>query len=299
MYNSLPIFLNLVIWSGSFLIALTPVLVFQPNSLLQSYFYFAVVPVLFILSFIGLAGGLSRLGRRGIIRGTFPRQPFHPIYLLRRIYGVCWTQVYYFKPLYSVALSIPLLKKLLFRVFGYKYSTNFVVYPDTWIRDLPVLKIGEGAYLSNRATIGTNICLSDGNILVDSVEVEEKGLIGHLAVLAPGAKIGKKAEVGVSATIAIRTTLKENSKIHPCCMINHGAVVGEGTKIGTMSYVGVKTILGPHLNIPAGANIPAGMVLMKQEEVNQYYSSETQSIKEHIAAISEKFRGVADYEFKA
>jgi hypothetical protein len=49
-----------------------------------------------------------------------------------------------------------------FRLFGYRGSMKFTVYPDTWIRDLPLLMFGEGAYVSNRATLRTNIVLSNG-----------------------------------------------------------------------------------------------------------------------------------------
>lgn len=298
MFNTLPMFLTTLIWCGAFLIAITPVLIFYSSTIYLNYLYLSLVPILFVFSYISVAAVLSRWAHRGIIIGTFPREPFHKVYFLRRIYGTCWTQVFYFKPLYAVALSIPLLKKYLFRSFGYKHNCNFTVYPDTWIRDLPVLNIGEGAYLSNRATIGTNICLADGNILVDSVEVGEKGLVGHLAVLAPGAKIGKKVEVGVSAVIAIRTRLNENSKINPCCMINHGAVVGEFTRIGTMSYVGVKAILGSKLNIPAGANIPAGSILNTQEEVDKLFDAETQQIEKHISILKDKFHETIDNGLK-
>jgi len=284
-------------WCGSFIVALTPILLFYSSNLLVNYICIATIPVLFIGSFLSIAGLLSRYAQRGIIRGTFPREPFHKIYLLRRIFGSCWTQVYYFKPIYSVALSIPVLKKYLFRIFGYKHSTNFTVYPDTWIRDLPILNIGEGAYLSNRATIGTNICLTDGNILVDSVEVGKKGLVGHLAVLAPGVKIGDNVEVGVSATIAIRTKLNENSKIHPCCMINHGAIVGDSTKIGTMTYVGVKVILGPNLNIPAGANIPGGAIVNTQEDVDRIFNSESKNLQEYVSILKEKFEEATRHDY--
>lgn len=298
MFNLLPLFLTTVIWCGAFLIAFSPILLFYSSKIYLNYLYLALTPILFLFFFISIAAGLSRWAHRGIICGTFPREPFHEVYFLRRIYGACWTQVYYFKPLYAVALSIPFLKKYLFRSFGYKHNCNFTVYPDTWIRDLPVLNIGDGAYLSNRATIGTNICLADGKILVDSVEVREKGLVGHLAVLAPGAMIGKNVEVGVSAVIAIRTKLNENSKVNPCCMINHGTVVGEFTRIGTMSYIGVKSVLGTNLNIPAGANIPAGSILNTQEEVDKVFNTETQQIEKHVSILKDKFHWTIDNELK-
>lgn len=263
-----------------------------------NYLYLALVPLLFVFSFISIAAALSLWAQRGIIVGTFPREPFHKVYFLRRIYGLCWTQVFYFKPLYAIVLSMPFLKKYLFRAFGYKHSCNFTVYPDTWIRDLPILNIGEGAYISNRATIGTNICLSSGQILVDSVEIGEKGLVGHLALLAPGSKVGKKAEMGVGAIIGIRTKFNDYAKVHPCCAINHGALIGESTNIGTMAYIGLKVVLGSNLNIPAGANIPAGSIINSQEDVDKVFNSETAKIKEHVLNLREKFQEKIEHDIK-
>lgn len=264
----------------------------------QAYLYFSAIPFVFVLTFVLISGLISLWPQKGIIAGTFPREPFHKIYLRRRIYGVCWTQVFYFKPLYSIVLSIPVFKALLFKLFGYKHSTQFTIYPDTWIRDLPLLNFGAGAYLSNRATIGTNICLSDNTILVDSIEVGEKSLVGHLAILAPGVKIGKGVEVGVSSTIAIRTKLLDNCKINPCCMINHGVVVGQNTKIGTMSYIGLKSVLGPNLNIPAGASIPAGTIINTQDEIDKYFHSETIKLNDHVAKLSQLFQEDLKHELK-
>jgi acetyltransferase-like isoleucine patch superfamily enzyme len=256
--------------------------------MVETYILYACVPILFLLLFISIAAGLSRFAQRGIIAGTFPRDPFHPVYLLRRIYGICWTQVFYFKPLYAIALSIPLLKKYLFRAFGYRGNTDFVIYPDTWIRDLPLLNIGKGAYLSNRATVGTNICLPAGTILVDAIEMEEQSLVGHLTVLAPGVKIGRKVEIGVCSTIGIRTKLAIGSKVNPCCAINHGVVIGEEARVGSMSYIGVKTTIGPRLVIPDGANIPSGFSLNTQEEVAKFFQEETRKIDSYVSKLKER-----------
>ena len=279
MANLLPFFIISLIWVGSVLISSTPYLVIKPDVLWKQYMLIATFIPSFIISFVVISGLLSRFAQKGIIRGKFPSEPFHPVYFLRRIYGACWTQLYYFKPLYAIVLAIPILRKLTFRLFGYKESCEFVVYPDTWIRDLPVLKIGKGAYLSNRATIGTNICLSDGNILVDQVLVEDGGLVGHLTMLAPGAKIGNKTEIGVGVAIGIRSRIFANAKVNPGCVINHGAVVGEGAEVGTHSYVGIKATIGKNIKIPGGANIPAGAIIETQDDVNKYFNSETDRLR--------------------
>jgi carbonic anhydrase/acetyltransferase-like protein (isoleucine patch superfamily) len=244
-------------------------------------------PLLFCIAFPVIGGLLSKFGQSGIKKGKFAREAFHPVYLRRRIYGACWTQLYYFKPVYAVVLAIPVLKKLVLRLYGYTESCEFVVYPDTWIRDLPILKVGKGSYLSNRATIGTNICLSDGSIFVDSIRVQEKGLVGHLAMLAPGSKVGAGAEIGVGVAVGIRTNVKDGASIKPSCSLNHGSIIGKGADIGTMSYIGLRCEIGDGLKIPAGANIPAGAILRTQDEVNQLYSLETEKLNSHRQALEE------------
>ena len=81
--------------------------------------------------------------------GSFPRDLRAPLYRGRRLYGLCWTAVYYFTPVYWLFLTVPLLRRALFRLFGYRGQMDFTVYPDTWIRDLPLLEFGRGAYVGS------------------------------------------------------------------------------------------------------------------------------------------------------
>ncbi|MBF0537312.1 MAG: hypothetical protein HQL03_03560 [Nitrospirae bacterium] len=234
-----------------------------------------IAPIVYVVTFILTAGLLSLPHQKAIIKGRFPRKLDHPIYGRRYLYGLCWTSVYYFKPLYYIALTVPILKKMLFRIFGYKGDMNFTIYPDTWIRDLPLLSFGEGAYLSNRATIGTNVVLNNGFILVDGITVEKRGLIGHLARLAPGVYVGEHAEVGVGATIGIKARLGSNSKVLPCSTINHGSDICDNSEVGVCAYIGMKTIVKENIKIPAAALIPSKVVISEQKDVAQYISSLT------------------------
>ncbi len=102
-----------------------------------------------------------------------------------------------------------------FRLFGYRGQMDFTVYPDTWIRDLPLLKFGKAAYLANRSTIGTNMALSNGKILVDTIEVGENATVGHLTMLAPGVSVGANSEVGAGCEIGIRVRIGSESLIQP------------------------------------------------------------------------------------
>jgi acetyltransferase-like isoleucine patch superfamily enzyme len=206
--------------------------------------------------------------QRAIVAGRFPRDLGHPIYFHRRLYGLCWTAVYYFTPIYFLALSLPVLKTVLFRGFGYRGQMGFTTYPDTWIRDLPLVKLGKGAYLSNKATIGTNIALPDGSILVESVTVEENALIGHLVMLAPGTHIKRGADVGVGTAIGLRTTVGEGAKINPGCSLEHGVKLGPGVKVGSVTYIASAVEVAADIIIPSGVTIPARMRITRQEEAS-------------------------------
>jgi acyl-[acyl carrier protein]--UDP-N-acetylglucosamine O-acyltransferase len=209
-------------------------------------------PTLFVL----VAAAISRPFQRAIIPGKFPRDVTHPVYRARRIYGLCWTTVYYNKPLYFLVLSIPALRRLTFRAFGYRGQLDFTIYPDTWIRDLPLLDFGAGAYLANRATIGTNMALSNGTSFVDRITVGANATVGHLAVLAPGVVIGAGAEIGATAVIGIHVKIGERTSVQPCAGVNHAARIGDGVIVGTASYIGAAAVLDAGVHVAPAAAVP-------------------------------------------
>ena len=198
---------------------------------------------------------------KGIIAGKFPRDLGHPVYFHRRLYGVCWTALFYFKPVYFLILTILPLRGCVFRLFGYRGCLDFTIYPDTWIRDLPQLKFGAGAYISNKATLGTNIVLTNGRILVGPICIDEGAVVGHASMLAPGCRIGKDAEIGVGCGLAINAYVDDSATVGGMCGIDNGALVGKGATIGPM------TRLGPHARVNDGISIPARSVIPKRTHV--------------------------------
>jgi acetyltransferase-like isoleucine patch superfamily enzyme len=237
-----------------------------------------VMPILYSVLYLLIAALLSLPHQRAIVAGRFPRDVGHPVYFHRRLYGLCWTAVYYFVPIYHMALSLPLLKTLLFRLFGYRGDMRFTTYPDTWIRDLPLLRLGKGAYLSNKSTIGTNIALPDGSILVEPVTVADGALVGHLAMLAPGVEIRKGAEVGVGVCIGLKSIVGEGVKINPGCSIEHGVKLGAHAKIGSVTYIASAVTVAPDIIIPAGVTIPARTRIRTQEEA-QFFAGHIEAAK--------------------
>lgn len=203
----------------------------------------AVVPLAYPTLFALTAAAISRPFQHAIVPGRFPRDLGHPVYRARRIYGLCWTCVYYNKPLYAVILALPWLRTLTFRGFGYRGQMDFTIYPDTWIRDLPLLDFGPRAYIANRATLGTNMALSNGTSFVDRITIGEAATVGHLGVVGPGAEIGDRAEIGARANVGIGAKIGRRSNLQPCCMVNHAARVGAGATIGSGAYVGAAAVI--------------------------------------------------------
>jgi len=171
-------------------------------------------------------------------------------YFHRRLYGLCWTSLYYHTPIYWLVLTLPWLKAIVFRLFGYRGSLRFTIYPDTWIRDLPLLRIGAGAYLSNKATIGTNMILHDRTILVDEVEIGPGATIGHLACVAPGTRCGSDSQIGVGAMLGLRTRIGNRTDVGSGVMLEHGADLGAGSTIQVGAYIGGAARIGERVVIP-------------------------------------------------
>lgn len=218
-------------------------------------------PLVWTAIFIVAAGTLSIAHQPAIVAGKFRRDVADPLYFHRRLYGLCWTSVYYNKPAYFLCLSIPLLKRLAFRLFGYRGSMSFTVYPDTWIRDLPLLHFEKGVYVSNRVTLGSNVVLSNGSLLVEGITLGPNSLVGHLSMLAPGVELAAGAEVGVGCEVGIRSKLGREAFVGPSSTIEHSVRLGAMTKIGCHSYIGSGS------TIDDGAQIPCASVIASRTRI--------------------------------
>jgi carbonic anhydrase/acetyltransferase-like protein (isoleucine patch superfamily) len=228
----------------------------------------ALAPRIYVFIYVIVAGALARVTRRAIISGKYPRDLGHEVYGPRRLYGLCWTAIYYCPPIYHAVLSVPLLKHIVLRLFGYRGSLDVTLYPDTWIRDLPLLDISEGVYPSNKATIGTNMCLTDGSIIVASIAIGRQSMVGHLVMLAPGVVLGERVEVGVGTAVGLKVRIGDGTSIGPCCVIHHGARIGQRCQVGSASHVGTKAIISDGITIPFGAVVPPRASIRTQEQAN-------------------------------
>jgi len=213
-------------------------------------------PTLYAVFFVIVAGLLSCPFHKAIIPGKFPRSLQHPIYRKRRYYGLCWTALYYCKPVYYLCLTLPWLKSLTFWLFGYRGQKDFTVYPDTWIRDLPLLELGKGAYIANRATLGTNMPLNNGKVLVDRVKVGADALIGHLTMLAAGVEVGDRTEIESGSALGLRVKVGSRCTLGGTVTLNHYARVGNDVRVGTSCYVGFRSRVEDGVELDGFASVP-------------------------------------------
>lgn len=213
-----------------------------------------LAPILYAAFMAFAAGLLSMPHRRFIKPGRLRRRLEDRVYFHRRLYGLCWTTLYYAKPVYYICLSIPVLKRITFRLFGYRGSMNFTIYPDTWIRDLPLLNFSDGVYLSNRATLGTNLVLGN-NILVDRINLGKDVVIGHLAMLAPGVHVGNSSEIGVGSVIGIKVRVGAGCIIGGGSALESGAEIGDEVQIGGRSFIAARAKVGSRVSVPRAAYV--------------------------------------------
>jgi acetyltransferase-like isoleucine patch superfamily enzyme len=259
-----PVYLGIIV-GVPLVIAIAPILAAQSPGWRVAGLL--VAAPIYCAAYVSVAGLLSRFTLRSIIAGKYPRDVRHGIYGPRRLWALCWTAIYYCAPIYHAVLAVPPLKRTAFRLFGYRGSLNFQTYPDTWIRDLPLLSIGEGAYLSNKATISPNMCLRNGKIIVLPVTIGAGTMIGHLTMIAPGVEIGTDSEVGVGAAVGVNARIGSRTLVDHEVVIDHDVVVGDRCVIGTRAYIGRKAVVGDGVRIPPGAIVPARCVLATQLEV--------------------------------
>lgn len=226
-----------------------------------------LLPVAYVTLLPVIAGLLSLAHRHAIVPGRFPTDVGHRIYFHRRLYGLCWTTVYYSGPIYAFVLAAPWQRRLVLWLFGYRGASDVVFYTDTWIRDLPLLDLGPGVYLSNKATIGTNIILMNREILVRPIRIGARSLVGHLVIVGTGVELGSDVEIGLATSLGVATRVDDGAHVGPCCGLEHRVSVGAGARIGARSYLGSRVVIGPGVQVPADSRIPAGTKILGEADL--------------------------------
>lgn len=261
---------------------------FPVNENLRPGIILAMILLSFLFVFPVLLGLLSMPFHGAIRKGRFKRDLSDDAYYGRACYGRLWTSLFYSGPIYQVFLGIRPYRNFVLRLFGMKGPLEFTVFPDTWIRDLPVLSVSDGAYMANKSTIGTNICLKDNFTLVDGIKFGQNAMVGHMAVIGPGCKINSGSELGVSSTLGIRVSIAENSSIGALVAVNHGSSLGQRINVGTRAYIGVRVNISDDVTIPPNTVIPDGNSVVSNADLVRVLLKS----KSEIMALVQEVQGV-------
>jgi len=225
-------------------------------------------PAVYVLALCLGAVLTARPFRDRIREGRFDRTPSDRDYLARRVHGAAWTTLYYCKPVLALVLAVRPLRAFVLRGFGYRGSIDVTLYPDTWVRDLPLLDLAPGVYVSNRATLGTNVV--DGKrIIVSGIRLGERTVIGHLAMVGGGLTAGADVEIGQGAAVGFRVRIGDGTYIGPCARVGHASRIGSKVTLGHGVILGDRCRLADGLDLPDGLLVPAGTRLRTQADVDQ------------------------------
>jgi NDP-sugar pyrophosphorylase family protein len=155
-------------------------------------------------------------------------------------------------------LSEPALKTLFFRTFGYKGSVHFTIYPNSWLRDLPMLDIGENTYLADGILLGTNQVTPDQQwICVGSIKIGENCIFDQRCAIGYNSRIGDHSQVGFEVAIGLKNRIGKNVRIGGGSNIAHGCRIGDQVVLNDFCRIGSFSVIEEGVELNEFTNVPA------------------------------------------
>lgn len=149
------------------------------------------------------------------------------------------------------------LKKLFFRTFGYPGALNFTIYPNCWLRDLPLLDIGKGAYLADGIVLGTNQVSTDQQfVTVGPITIGERSIFDQACMIGYHTVVGADCIIGIRCAIGIKCSIGDQTHIGEVVNIGHGSRIGRDVSIGQASVIGNFCVIEDGVEIPAQTRFP-------------------------------------------
>ena len=202
---------------------------------------------------------------QNIKAGRFKRDRKDADYRSRIIYAEKLRSFVYNPALMNDILSDWYLKQLFFRTFGYKGSLDFTIYPNAWLRDLPLLDIGEGCYLADNILLGTNMVSHNQKFIdVGPISIGDRTIFNQRCAVGNDVNIGKDCRIGFSVGIGIKSNVGDNVNVGEYSFIAHGVKIGKNVTIGQCSHIGNMSIIAEGVTLPDNTKIPAFSRVTKQ-----------------------------------
>ena len=197
--------------------------------------------------------------------GTFDRTAENKDYQDRLIYTKAFRKFIYNPAILNEILSCPTLKQTFFRTFGYQGALDFTIYPNCWLRDLPLLDIGSKTYLADGILLGTNQVSIDQKILkVGTIKIGERCVFDQDCKLGYNSKIGNDCIIGIQTSIGLRCRMGNNVKLGEATTIRHGVTIGNDVTIGSETQIGNFCIIEDGVELPEFSRIPSFSLVTKE-----------------------------------
>lgn len=203
-----------------------------------------------------------------IVPGKVERKKDDPVYQKRLIY-TDELRVFAYNPVFmNIILTDAELKELFFRTFGYKGNLEFTIYPNAWIRDLPLLDIGKKCYLADGILLGTNRVSIDQRILrVDHIKIGDNTIFDQQCAIGPGTTIGDDCIIGFHSQVSAKCTVGNNVRLGEVVNIGSMSEVGDDVMIGQGSFISDFVTIEAGAEIDYHTRIPPKSHVTKEGEI--------------------------------
>jgi len=203
-----------------------------------------------------------------IVPGKVKRDPEDENYQ-KRVQYTTELRAFAYHPVYmNIILSIPELKEKFFRTFGYNGNLNFTMYPNAWIRDLPLLDIGEKCYLADGILLGTNRVSIDQRVLrVDNITIGDHSIFDQRCAIGPGTTIGKDCIIGFQSHVSAKCTLGNNVRLGEIVTIGSMTEIGDDVIIGQGSFISDFVTIEAGAELASHIKVPSKSIVTKEGEI--------------------------------
>jgi UDP-3-O-[3-hydroxymyristoyl] glucosamine N-acyltransferase len=197
--------------------------------------------------------------------GKFVRDKNDPDYNDRLIYTKELRNFLYNPAVLNVVFGEQELKEKFFRAFGYAGTVNFTIYPKCWLRDLPLLDIGENVYLGDNILLGTNQVTPDQKTLVvGTIKIGDNCIFNQGCTVGGKSTIGNDCIIGFETAMGFGNTIGDNTQLGERVTVGHCNKIGSNVKIGYMCKIGRFCIIEDGVEIDEMTEIPSYSLVTKE-----------------------------------
>lgn len=207
---------------------------------------------------------------KNIKEGTFYRDLSTKDYKDRVLYTKELRNFVYNPSILNVIFTDKEIKELFFKTFGYKGNLDFTIYPNCWLRDLPLLNIGKGVYLGDGILLGTNqIEVDQEKIKVGFIDIGDKSIFDQRCAIGLNTSIGKNCVLSYQASVGLKNKIGNAVKVGANSTIGHGTKIGNEVTIADFCKIGSFVIIDEGLKFPEFTNIPSFSHVTKEGVFNR------------------------------